>query len=116
MKKICIQERQQLQGFPLPKRPVIRTPGTRISSRELDEAYLTGAGADLLGLAAAGAAVVEDTGVLGVRADVLEGGGVAELGVDADDVTAVAGGDALHVDVALALGLALFGSKYFLAV
>lgn len=78
-------------------------------------AYSTGAGADLLGLTAAGAAVVEDTGVLGIRADVLEGGGVAELGVDADNITAVAGGHALHVDVALALGLALFGRTQLLA-
>lgn len=83
--------------------------------REGVGAYLAGAGTDLLGLTATGTAVVEDTGVLGVRADVLEGGSVAELGVDADNITAVAGGHALHVDVALALGLALFGRTHLLA-
>ena len=69
---------------------------------------LTGAVADLLGLAATRTAVVEDAGVAGVGADVLERRGVAVVAVDARDLAAVARRRALDVDVPLALGLALW--------
>lgn len=68
---------------------------------------LTRAIPGLDGLAAVGAARVHLARVLSVGADVLEGGGVAVVGVDADDLAAVARGRALDVDVALTLGGAL---------
>lgn len=66
-----------------------------------------GAVADLAGLAATSAALVHDTGVLGISADVLEGGSVTVVLVDADNLATVASSNTLDVDVALALGLAL---------
>jgi imidazoleglycerol phosphate dehydratase HisB len=44
----------------------------------------------------------------GIVAAVLDGGGIAVVGVDACEHTAVLGHHALDVDVALALGRALF--------
>ena len=63
--------------------------------------------ADLLGLAAACASVVEHAGVAGVGADVLRGCRVAVVAVDARDLAAVSCRRALDVNVPLALGLAL---------
>ena len=69
--------------------------------------YLARAVSDLLGLAATRAAVVEDAGVAGVGADVLQGCRVAVVAVDARDLAAVSCRRALDVNVPLALGLAL---------
>lgn len=69
---------------------------------------LTRADTGLLGLAATGASSVHLAASLGVGADVLEGSSVAVVGVDAGELTAVLGGGALDVDVALALLAALF--------
>lgn len=68
---------------------------------------LSGAGTCLDGLAAAGTSGVHLARGLGVGADVLEGGSVAVVGVDANNFASVAGGSALDVDVALALTAAL---------
>lgn len=68
---------------------------------------LAGAGASLGGFASTSAAVVHLTLSLGVGTDILEGSGVLVGQVDAGQLSAVLGGDALHVDVSLALSLAL---------
>ena len=64
---------------------------------------LARAGAGLGWLAATGAPSVHLTFDLGVGADVLQGGSVAVVGVDASKFTTVDGSDAFDVDIALAL-------------
>ena len=73
--------------------------------------FSTGANTDLVGFASACATVVQDARVVAISADILESGGVAEVGVDPDDLTTVASSDALHVDIALALAAALLGQS-----
>lgn len=64
---------------------------------------LTRAGSGLLGLAATSASSVSLAPGLCIGADVLEGGSVAVVEVNTGELTTVFGGDALHVDVTLAL-------------
>lgn len=73
------------------------------------------ASADLLGLALARAAVIQDTRVGGIGANVPESGGIAVLLVDAHKLAALAAALArrhtLHDDGTLALRAALFGGN-----
>jgi hypothetical protein len=82
--------------------------------------YLARASSHLRGLATASTAVVQNARRLVVRADVLEGSRIAIVAVDARDLArlaaALARGDALDVDVALALAAAVAARAVDLAV
>lgn len=77
---------------------------------------LARAGSNLAGLTTARTALVHDTLVLGAGADVLERRGVSVVLVDAHNLAAVLGRQALDVDVPLALGLAVAAGSVDLAV
>lgn len=77
---------------------------------------LTRAVSNLLGLAVAGATVVEHTRVVGISADVDESGGVSIDRVNAGQLAAIVGSRALNVDVALALAGAVAARAVQLAV
>lgn len=79
-------------------------------------AHLTRAVSDLLRLAVVAAAIVENARVVGVGADILQGSGVPVVQVNADNFTTVVCGSALHVDIALALGVAVTAGAVDLAV
>ena len=80
------------------------------------QALLLRAVTDLLRLAAASTALIHNTGVRSIGADVLKRSRVPIVGVDARDLSSVSGGDALDVDVPLALGLAVPAGAVDLAV
>lgn len=65
--------------------------------------FLSGASADFLGLTATSTTVVHLTWGLGVGADFFERRSVAEVGINANKLTTVARGHALHIYISFAL-------------
>lgn len=72
---------------------------------------LTRAVSSLAGLAAASAAIIQDTRMVSVGADIFKSRSVTIIEVDANNLAPIVGCSTLNVDISLALRLALSGEK-----